>query len=57
MKRTVMNLFALTLILGGAAHLSAQAVQPPVNFCCGSGGTSCCGANGCEAGPSGCSAW
>ena len=59
MKRTVLNLFALTLILGGAAHLNAQTeVAPSVgDHCCSSGANKCCGANGCESGASGCSAW
>jgi hypothetical protein len=58
MKRTILNLFALTLILGGAARVSAQTDLEPVGeHCCSSGTTKCCGPNGCDSGGSGCSAW
>jgi hypothetical protein len=58
MKRKVLNLFALTLILGGAAHLNAQSDTVRLGeHCCSGGANKCCGANGCESGASGCSAW
>ncbi|WP_420127751.1 hypothetical protein [Longimicrobium sp.] len=60
MKRTVLNLFALSLILGGAAHLQAQQIAPvdEGGICCTAGnGSKCCGPKGCEAGQAGCSAW
>jgi hypothetical protein len=53
MKRTMLNLFALTMILGGAAHLSAQ--EDNAKVCCSGGGATCCGSS-CEADATGCSA-
>ncbi|WP_420127750.1 hypothetical protein [Longimicrobium sp.] len=60
MKRTFLNLFALTLILGGAARLQAQQIAPVDNggVCCTAGdGDKCCGNAGCKADASSCSAW
>jgi hypothetical protein len=55
MKRTILNLFALTLIVGGATHLNAQYYAEAPAVCCEGGGMSCCGGS-CSAGPDGCSA-
>jgi hypothetical protein len=55
MKRTILNLFALTLILGGATHLSAGQALAMVQVCCEGGGVKCCGGS-CEATSTGCSA-
>jgi hypothetical protein len=47
MKRIILNLFALTLILGGATRLNAQ-FSAQEGACCSGGGASCCG-NSCSA--------
>jgi hypothetical protein len=55
MKRTILNVLALAMILGGATHLNASVNPEPV--CCVGGGYKCCGATGCDIDATGCSAW
>jgi hypothetical protein len=55
MKRTILNVLALAMILGGATHLNASVNPEP--FCCVSGTVECCGPKGCEIGQNGCHAW
>ncbi|HEX7243387.1 MAG TPA: hypothetical protein VF263_24095 [Longimicrobiaceae bacterium] len=59
MRRATLNLFALLLICGGTAHLTAApaaADYPRDPGCCEGGGYTCCGdwctatANGCTVG-------